>query len=76
MPNLSGADLARSLQVEERDVPVIFISGYPADVLSAEGLLDAPGTLLLKPLAAPELACAVQAALHSPGGLPQKERSL
>ncbi|HSN90291.1 MAG TPA: response regulator, partial [Anaeromyxobacteraceae bacterium] len=59
MPRLSGADLAARLRALRPGLPVIFVSGYTAEVLPAE----LPGRFLRKPYSPSELLCAVAEAL-------------
>jgi signal transduction histidine kinase len=59
MPHMSGAALAARLHAERPGLPVVFVSGYTADVLTG----DLPGRLLRKPYSPVELVCAVAEAL-------------
>jgi PAS domain S-box-containing protein len=55
MPGLSGPELAARLGAEH----VLFISGYPADVIAGNGSVPEDATILQKPFSAVELFAAV-----------------
>jgi hypothetical protein len=55
MPGLSGPELAARLGAER----VLFISGYPADVIAGNGSVPEDATILQKPFSAVELFAAV-----------------
>jgi two-component system cell cycle sensor histidine kinase/response regulator CckA len=63
MPNLSGVELAKRLHVDKRGIPVIYMSGHPAQLLDDEGPFDGRGALLMKPVTGAELLGAVRSAL-------------
>ena len=61
MPRMSGPDLVRTLRGKQRDLKVLFISGYPAeerDVLEGAG-----AAFLAKPFRAKQLVKAVESQL-------------
>lgn len=63
LPKLNGADLARQLRSNQPDLLVLYISGYPDDVLSGSAVLE-PGTALLrKPFAFRTLAAKIRGML-------------
>jgi PAS domain S-box-containing protein len=63
MPGISGRELAASMQRRHPELPVIFTSGYTAERLGHQGVLE-PGFLLVhKPCEAKALVAAVRAAL-------------
>lgn len=64
MPGMSGADLAQEFARLRPEVPVIYMSGYTADVVRLHGL---PGDLplLVKPFTATQLLRQVQLALRA-----------
>ncbi|MBK7906451.1 MAG: response regulator [Gemmatimonadetes bacterium] len=55
MPGLTGPELADAVQLRVPGLPMLFISGYPKDVVSAESGLRAEHDLLTKPFTAREL---------------------
>ena len=64
MPGDSGVDLAAEMKRVRPDVPVLFISGYSANLLGQDGdLADASVHLLLKPFTSDDLLRSVEAAL-------------
>jgi FixJ family two-component response regulator len=65
MPNLSGVELARRLHSSRRGIPVVYLSGNPAQVLAEDGGLDGPEVVLVKPANSGELLSAVRTALEA-----------
>ena len=55
MPGLSGRDVADRLRAERPELPVLFVSGYPQDVIARRGVLDDGVELLPKPFTPAEL---------------------
>ena len=55
MPGLTGPELADAVQLRVPGLPMLFISGYPKDVVSAESGLRPEHDLLTKPFTAREL---------------------
>lgn len=53
MPGISGLEVARHLRERWNDLAVIYMSGYPVDVVQEKGPLDGP--LLQKPFSAGSL---------------------
>ena len=49
MPKMNGKELADALQKTRPEMKVIFISGYPHEVLAQRGVLDANIHLIQKP---------------------------
>jgi len=65
MPELGGRELARQLQREYPEKPILFISGYTNQELANEGgSLDATATFLAKPFSSQQLLAAVNTLLH------------
>jgi CheY-like chemotaxis protein len=56
MPRMSGKELADRLTARHPETRVLFISGYPDDVIARRGVLDAGIALLQKPFSSAELA--------------------
>jgi CheY-like chemotaxis protein len=65
---MNGKQVADSLRTGHRDLPVVFMSGYSADLLARRGVdgSDAPTNLLAKPFSEEGLLAAVAAALCAP----------
>jgi len=61
MPELDGKALAKRLATLYPDLKILFISGYPADVVTQRGMLDADAHFIAKPFTMPELIRQVQA---------------
>lgn len=55
MPQMSGPDLARALAASRRALKVVFMSGFSADLIAAQGKLDAETAFLGKPFTLDEL---------------------
>jgi len=64
MPGMDGPELARRALEERPLLRVIFLSGYPADVVRRPG--DAPHAFLKKPVPPAVLAHALRGALDAP----------
>ncbi len=56
MPGMDGSQLARRICGIDPNVKVLFMSGYPADVIAQHGLLDRNTAFLAKPFTRNELA--------------------
>ncbi|MFH7320457.1 response regulator [Desulfurivibrio sp. D14AmB] len=63
MPELNGQELARQIRASQPGIRCLFMSGYTADVISSNGLLDQGANFLAKPFSLPELAAKVRATL-------------
>ncbi len=63
MPEMNGRDLARSLLAVCPDQKVLFMSGYPADVIAHQGVLTEGLNFIQKPFSADGLQAAVRRAL-------------
>ncbi|MGA2613939.1 MAG: PAS domain S-box protein [Spirochaetia bacterium] len=66
MPQLSGKELARKLQVVCPGVRVLYVSGYTANVISHHGILEAGLDFLQKPFSSKELLSKVREILDRP----------
>ena len=51
LPQMNGAELAARLRASRREMQVLYISGYTAEVLTTRGTVDAGVELLEKPFA-------------------------
>ena len=49
MPEMNGRQLADAVSASRPDVRVLYISGYPADVIADHGMLDDGVQFLQKP---------------------------
>jgi signal transduction histidine kinase/ActR/RegA family two-component response regulator len=67
MPGGSGRELAEALTRTRRDLPVVFMSGYTADVILRQGIVQEKVTLLSKPFTADALADTLRKALDRTG---------
>jgi PAS domain S-box-containing protein len=61
---LSGRDLALALRAERPDLPVLYMSGYGADVLGSDELVADQAAFLAKPFTVAALLDAVRGALE------------
>lgn len=64
LPNMDGRELSRQLANARNDLKVLFMSGYPVELLVARGIDVAGITVLNKPLAPQELVAAIRFELH------------
>jgi len=67
MSKKNGRETALEIRGIRSDVPILFVSGYPFDVIEERGLLEDRASLLMKPLAPAELAAKLRQMLN--GGL-------
>ncbi|MFA6010880.1 MAG: PAS domain S-box protein [Desulfobacteraceae bacterium] len=65
MPEMSGRDLAQSLLVLYPDIKRLFMSGYTADIIAHQGILDERVYFIQKPFSTKDLATKVREALMS-----------
>jgi CheY-like chemotaxis protein len=63
MPGMNGRELHRELSKTRPALPVLYMSGYPGDVISAEGVLEPGVELLQKPLSIGTLRARVREVL-------------
>jgi FixJ family two-component response regulator len=63
MPEMSGPELAVKLRVKRPELPVLYMSGYTDDVLSAHELAQAATAFLRKPFGNAELIAAARTLL-------------
>ena len=63
LPEMKGPELALRIQADRPQIKVIYISGYPKEVLAPDGILE-PGTVLLhKPFTIKILAATLREVL-------------
>ena len=60
MPGISGKTLAEELRARWPDIKVLFMSGYPNDVILRHGVMDGAVNYLEKPFTPSELAAKVR----------------
>jgi PAS domain S-box-containing protein len=63
MPGMNGRDLARRLQAHQPPLKVLFMSGYTADVITRQGVLEEGVEFIQKPFSYRELAQRVRGVL-------------
>jgi len=63
MPKLSGKEVYRRITAQGSRLPVLFASGYPADMVSSRLLPEGVGELLCKPVTPYQLLAKVRASL-------------
>lgn len=66
MPHMTGRELADHIEQQCPEMRIVYMSGYPDDVLLRTGALSPGMTLLRKPLRPDSLAAKVREALDSP----------
>ena len=65
MPEMNGRDLARNLLSLYPSMKRFFMSGYTADVIANNGVLDEGLQFIHKPFSLPDLAAKVREVLDS-----------
>ncbi|MEZ4265755.1 MAG: response regulator [Myxococcota bacterium] len=65
MPGMSGAALARRMAADSPELRVLYLSGYPGDVLGHHGLKDRDRGFLAKPFTSEQLVDAVRGVLSA-----------
>ena len=66
MPEMSGRELQQRLGVLRPGIRCLFMSGYTADVLASQGVLEGGIHFLQKPFSLETIAVRVREALSSP----------
>jgi two-component system cell cycle sensor histidine kinase/response regulator CckA len=64
MPDMSGPEMVTLLAERHPETRAVYLSGYSAEALVREGLLESSAPLVQKPVATGELLAAMRAALH------------
>jgi two-component system, cell cycle sensor histidine kinase and response regulator CckA len=65
MPEVNGVDLVRMIRERWSGPAILFMSGYPAEILAREGLKDLRVQFLAKPFTRDELLRAVLRAMEA-----------
>jgi CheY-like chemotaxis protein len=55
MPEMNGRILAESLKSKYPDIKCLFMSGYPADIVASQGILDKGVSFIQKPFSVTDL---------------------
>jgi FixJ family two-component response regulator len=63
MPEMNGRELADRLSARYTDMKLLFMSGYTADVIASQGILDKGMHFIQKPLTIHALAAKVRQVL-------------
>jgi two-component system cell cycle sensor histidine kinase/response regulator CckA len=50
MPKKSGAEAGEAIKKISPELKIVFMSGYPADIIRQKGLLDEKAEIILKPV--------------------------
>jgi PAS domain S-box-containing protein len=66
MPGIGGAEVARRLKTRWPGLPVLFMSGYSAEDLRRQGLVDPEGVIIQKPFKPDALLRSVNLVLATP----------
>jgi two-component system cell cycle sensor histidine kinase/response regulator CckA len=64
LEGLNGRELFARLERERRGLKVLYMSGYPRDVLSGQGILEEEADLIQKPFSLPSFAAKVRQVLE------------
>ena len=65
MPEMTGRDLEKNLRLRYPEIKCLFMSGYTANVIAHQGVLDEDVNFIQKPFSKQELAAKVREALDS-----------
>jgi CheY-like chemotaxis protein len=66
MPEMGGRELASRLRAGRPHLKIVYMSGYAADAIVSEGVLDAREGFIAKPLDVNTLLQKVRAVLDTP----------
>lgn len=67
MPDMNGKELFERISEVRKGVKILYMSGYPADVIGTHGVLDSGINFLRKPFSAQELTAKIRQALDGSG---------
>jgi DNA-binding response OmpR family regulator len=65
MPKMNGKEALSAIKALHPDVKALFMSGYTADIISRQGLVDQGFNLMQKPITPTELLARVRKSLAS-----------
>lgn len=65
MPGMNGHDLARAMLSRHPEIKCLFMSGYPADIIAHQGVLDEGVNFIQKPFSKPSLTVKVRETLDA-----------
>jgi PAS domain S-box-containing protein len=68
MPGMNGRDLAEKLQADKPGLKCLFMSGYTADIIASQGVLDEKVSFIQKPFSRLDLAAKVRQVLDVGNG--------
>jgi CheY-like chemotaxis protein len=74
MPGMNGRELAARIQAIRPGLKVLFMSGYTADTIAHDGILDKGVQFIQKPFTLLDLACKVRKTLEQESNEPQRTR--
>ncbi|ADH86059.1 hybrid sensor histidine kinase/response regulator [Desulfurivibrio alkaliphilus] len=66
MPEINGRELAEKIRASRPDIRCLFMSGYPAEVIAHNGMLEEGINFLQKPFSMQDLASKIRIALDAP----------
>jgi two-component system cell cycle sensor histidine kinase/response regulator CckA len=72
LPKINGRDLAARIRANKLGLRCMFMSGYTANVIAHQGVLDEGVQIIQKPLSIKDLAAKVREALEQKSGLYMK----
>jgi PAS domain S-box-containing protein len=67
MPDMNGKELFERLREIRKDIKILYMSGYPAEVISSHGVLDSGINFIRKPFSVHDFAAKVRQVLDSRG---------
>ncbi len=65
MPEMTGSELSKKLYTSRPELKTLFMSGYTADVIANNGVLDSGVNFIQKPFNVKSLSTAVHSILNS-----------
>lgn len=67
MPDMNGKELYERISEVRKDINILYMSGYPAEVISSQGVLDSGINFIRKPFSVQELTAKVRQVLDNSG---------
>jgi len=71
MPRLTGKELARIVLPVHPDIKIIFMSGYPEEIIADHGLPAKSIRFLKKPFSTPQLVALIEEVMNTGNGDPE-----